>query len=452
MAVTAPSRRPVRTVGALALAVTLVGVVVGAGLFALPGELAASAGPAVAIAFFATGMVGLLFCIIAAVLGNAFPVNGAAFVAVALLLNPTSGFLMTWMLLCAMPIAVALLAHAFAGYLQALAPAVPQLPAAAAVVILFTGLNLLGTRIIVTTQAVMVAGFVAVLVLLCAGGAATGEPARLRPLAPHGWAAVAQACVPAFFAFLGFGVIIDVGGEVLRPRRSIPLALAASLLLVLALYCGVAVALVLLVPLAELAATDAALTVAAARTGWPALPALVGLAALAAAATSINGIILAFSRELYALGRSGVLPEVFARLSARGGEPAASVVLIGCLALAATLAGGEVLDYAAAAAIAILVQQILLALAMRNLDRRVPVNAGEAAFRLPQPWRDLVVAAAVLSAAALIALSLLQRPVLTVLVAVAGLIGLGIFRWRLAALGRGGVDVNERLRSQLPAP
>src|ERR1700677_4071630 len=95
----------------------IVGVVVGIAIFILPGQLAATAGPAVLVSYVIAGLIAGFACAVAARIGRAFPVSGASFVAVSRLLSPMLGFLIVWMMLVAITLGIALLSMGFAAYL-----------------------------------------------------------------------------------------------------------------------------------------------------------------------------------------------------------------------------------------------------------------------------------------------------------------------------------------------
>ena len=71
---------------------TLIGYIIGGSIFILPGELAAQAGPGVFLAYLLASGIALFVCVIAAQIGNAFPVSGANYVAVSTVLSPFWGF------------------------------------------------------------------------------------------------------------------------------------------------------------------------------------------------------------------------------------------------------------------------------------------------------------------------------------------------------------------------
>jgi APA family basic amino acid/polyamine antiporter len=72
------SRKPERSIGLLGASATLIGYVVGASIFILPGELAPSTGPAVFVSYLLASVPALLSCFVTAQIGSVYPVSGAA--------------------------------------------------------------------------------------------------------------------------------------------------------------------------------------------------------------------------------------------------------------------------------------------------------------------------------------------------------------------------------------
>jgi len=82
-----------RTVSLSSAACIIVGYVVGATIFILPGSLAATVGPAVFIAYALAGIPAILAGFVMAQIGSALPVSGAIYVLFRPTLSPFLGFL-----------------------------------------------------------------------------------------------------------------------------------------------------------------------------------------------------------------------------------------------------------------------------------------------------------------------------------------------------------------------
>ena len=374
-----------RNIGVLGATTTLVGLVVGISIFILPGVLAGSTGPAVLVSYALASLLTMLTCVIYAQIGSVFPVSGASIVSISRLVSPFCGFAGVWMMIGGAAVAISLLAYGFADYAALVFPGLERRTVAIGAVAALAGFNLLGVRSNVLVQGALVSVFMLGLCVFTVAGLVHLDMSLLVPLAPNGWQPVFAAAIPAFFSFAGFMVIIDIGGEIDNPGRTIPRAIALSVVVVVSIYLLVSLALVGTVPWQELAQIDAPVGEAAARIlpGWTATA--ITLSAIAAAASSIHGLMLGYSRDILALAQIQVLPHALSRLSQRTGVPAYSVLFMLALSLAALSAGAGIREFATLIAVALLVLQILLGLAVLALPRRMAKEFRESQFRLPLP-------------------------------------------------------------------
>ena len=82
-----------RTVDLKSAVFILIGFVVGATIFVLPGSLAVEAGPAVFLSYLFAGIPGVFACFVMAQVGGAFPTSGASYVIISNVLSPYWGFI-----------------------------------------------------------------------------------------------------------------------------------------------------------------------------------------------------------------------------------------------------------------------------------------------------------------------------------------------------------------------
>lgn len=359
-----------KKIGIVGATATVVGFVIGTSIFVLPAQLAGVAGPAVVMSYAIACLIALLLCLVTAELGCRLPVNGGSFVIVAQNVGPLPGFLIMWTMVIAVAIGMAAVALGLANYLAALLPGIAPQITAIGFITLFVGLNLVGLRTAIWSQAFLTAA------LLCAKGlffATAWIPftaARLSPFAPHGVLAVLAAVVPAYFSFGGFSVLLEIGGEVRHPRRNIPMAIAIAFVLVFAMYIAVPLLLVGGLPWQQLPALAApALTlIEPVAPDW--LVAVVRLGILGGAVTAINAILLGYSRNLAAMARAGFLPSLLARSGGPGGQPQAAIIAIGAVTVVSIAAGASVTQYATIFVVAFLGQQMFLAFALLAVTSR----------------------------------------------------------------------------------
>jgi basic amino acid/polyamine antiporter, APA family len=362
---------------------TLVGYIVGGSIFILPASLAATVGPASFISYLIAGVLTLFVCCTAAQIGSAFPASGGTYVAVACVIAPFWGFVVVWMGVLIIFTSTPALAYGLVDYLAEFFPSMVPYRVAVAVgaIVLFTGVNLLGIRTAMRAQAVMVIGFMAVLLLIGIDGLAHADAANFSPLLPLGIKPVLWGAIPAYYSFSGFSAIVAFGGEIERPRRNLPLTLAISYPIILITYTMVGIAVPGVVPWSELGATST-VSRAAARFLPPTLVFVVAAGAVLAIATSINGLILSKSRELFALAVDKVLPSHLARVGHRYGEPRTALLAMSVVAIAGALIGRSFTEYASMSVLCVMVVQILSGLTIVVLPTRMPAAFQAAAFKL----------------------------------------------------------------------
>lgn len=154
-------------------------------------------------------------------------------------------------------------------------------------------------------------------------------PRLVPPLADLGvWTAISGAGLLAFFAFIGFEDMVNLAEEVKDPRRTLPRAVFLTLVIATVIYFLVTAVAVLAVPLEELAASRAPLSLVFGHiTGVS--PVAITLIAIVA---TLNGVIIQIimaSRVLYGLARQGSVPAIFARVHPRTRTP---LIATGCVA------------------------------------------------------------------------------------------------------------------------
>lgn len=406
---------PVRSIGTFGATAIIVGFVIGVSVFVLPGVIAADVGPAVVIVYLIASLLGFLACVVAAQLGCAYATNAASFVAVADRLGEVWGFVLVWIIVGSSAVGVGLLAHGLAAYLRTLV-AVDGTLIAASSVLLSAAANLFGARTGARLQALLVAAFLTVLLIFVGAGLGHLQPSLLIPVAPAGWSVVLLSVIPAYFSYAGFFVVIELAGEVRSPERTLPRALLVSFLLVLVIYALVSVVLVGLLPWQSLRGDPAPVITAAHTVLPPAVVSVMAVTAVAAGASSINGILLGYSRDIQALAQRGLLPRWMLLHHNSMDQSSAGVLSVAVLALAAVVVSESIAVLATLAVLGILSAQVFLGLALLRrggatspartqrpgglLDRRVGVVAAwllvgvsvgaAAAVVLGQPMQLLV--------------------------------------------------------------
>ena len=227
----------------------------------------------------------------------------------------------------------------------------------------------------------MVLVFMAVLLVVGVGGVLHSRSENFLPLFPVGVGPVLAAAIPAFYSFSGFSAIVALGGEVERPRRNIPLVLLISFPTIVVAYTLVTLAVPGVVPWTELRRGNATLT----RVAGEFLPAgigtLVAAAAVCAIATTINGLVLSKSRDLFSLAVDRVLPQSLTRVG-RFGEPRTALLFMAAVAILGVLMGRSFTEYASMSVLCVMVVHVLQGVVVLVLPRRSPEHFEAAGFRL----------------------------------------------------------------------
>jgi amino acid transporter len=254
------------------------------------------------------------------------------------------------------------------------------------------------------------------------------------------------AAIPAYFSFVGFSMIADLAGEVDHPGRTIPRALAIAFVCIVFFYTLVPFTLVGIVPWTELGTMQA--TVAeAARLFTPELVAsMISVGALFAAATSLNGILLAISRDVYALAEDRIFPRQLAALRGRHNIPIPAILTVAAVGFIGTTVGSTITRYAVAAVMAIMLLQILSAAAVFALPRRSPERFHQAAFRLSPFWRVVCSGGLILISLVFIGLGTTQDPRAAQVFVMLVLLGAGYYGIRKTMLRRQGLRIEDVLR------
>ena len=371
-----------RRIGFWGSVATLVGYVIGASIFVLPAELLPETGPGAVLSYLLAGIPAVFTCVTAAVLGNALPVSGASYVAVRRCVSPAAGFSAAWLITVAAALGISLVAYGFVDYVRYFAPSLDARWTAMAVVALFGAMNLTPVSLTVAVQGVLVVIFLVVLVAFTAGGLVMGDWSRLSPLLPNGFAPVATGALAAYFSYAGLQVLIDIGGEIRDPARTIPRALAASFAIIFVVYCAFVVSLSLTLPASGVGPASAAVGRAAA-TLFPAwFATAVVVSAILAAVTSINGVLFTQARDLQALAADGYLPAALAARSEATRVPGRAVVALTALSILAVSRGASIRDYAVTTALCMMAVQALLGMAAWRLPDVLPEAWHASAFRL----------------------------------------------------------------------
>ena len=356
-----------RTLGLWQVSFTGVGVILGAGVYALIGPAAALAGPGLWLAFILAGAAAAFTAYSYARFAAMRPKASPEFQYTALAFGADVGFVAGWLMLLGDIAAGASVALGFGGYLNHLA-GTPTAVGAAALVLAAGVAMYAGIGHSVAIAAVLTAIEAAGLLFVIAVGIPSWGQLDFR-FSAGASTGIFGAAALIFFAFLGFDELGNLAEEMRRPERDLPRALFISLGVTTSIYVAVALSATALVPANVLGESSAPLALVAGKALGPQADTAVGLMALAATANTVLLLLLAAARSIYGMAGAGVLPARLASLT-NTDVPREAMIVVLLLAMGLIVAG----DLSSAAhltdAMVLIsfacVNLALMALAMRN--------------------------------------------------------------------------------------
>lgn len=331
-----------RTVSLPALTLYGIGVIVGAGIYVLIGETAARAGFYTPLAYLAASMLVALTAASYAELSTSFPVSAAETAYIRAGLRIEALATLAGLLVCASGIiSSATLVQGGGGYASSLT-GLPPLALAVFFALFLGAIVALGIElsvgVIATITVVEVGALIAIagLGLSNFGAVETGVAAHYTPFEMGAAVGVISGVLLAFFAFIGFEDMVNISEEVKNPERTMPRAIGLALISVTIVYMAIASVAVIYVSPAELAASQAPLSLVFERvTSLSGAP--VSMVAIFAALGGVIAQIVMSTRILYGLGRMGKLPGWFGVVHPRTQTPLNATFLVVAVIVALTL-------------------------------------------------------------------------------------------------------------------
>ena len=387
-----------RTVGPFQLTMIGVGATIGTGIFFALNSAVPEAGPAVIISFVIGAVTAALTAFCYAELTSAVPVSGSSYSYAYATLGEFTAWAVGWCLLLEYAVSGSAIAVSWGQYLNNFTQTVFgfQMPAAISnppgdggyvnlpgvvLVALCCLLLVRGAKESAVINTVMVLIKLGVLALFVVVGITGFHSSNLHPFAPMGMAGIGAAASSIFFSFIGLDAVSTAGEEVRNPRRTLPIAIISALVVVTAVYILVAVVGVGAQSWTKFQGQEAGLSAILEQvTGasWPG--ALLSLGAVISIVSVTLVVIYGQTRILYSMGRDGMLPRTFHRVSPRTGTPVASTLYVGAfIALLAAVVPLD--DLANLTSMGTLVAFMVVSIGVMVLRRREPDL--ERGFRVP---------------------------------------------------------------------
>ncbi len=315
------SPKLVRQMGFVLLTLYGLSVTVGAGIYVLVGEVAQLAGGLTPLAFVGASLLISFSAASYAELSARFPVSaGEAAYIEAGLKAPTLAVLAGLMVASAGIVSSAALLRGGAGYVTEFF-AVGEVVVALILGLLIGAIAMWGIKQASWTAAILGLFEVGLLLVIVAVGlmnpeqVASGFEKMADAPQAGALAGFSSAVLIAFFAYIGFEDLVNVAEEVKEPTRTMPRAIATTLVITALLYFLVALVAISFLSIDELSQSSAPMTLLFSRlTGGSGQ--VVTLVAIFAVLNGVLVQLIMASRVLYGLSRMGHLPKLFGQVNA----------------------------------------------------------------------------------------------------------------------------------------
>ncbi|MDQ1319166.1 MAG: basic amino acid/polyamine antiporter, family [Actinomycetota bacterium] len=355
-----------RSIGTFQLTMFGVGATVGTGIFFVLGVAVPEAGPAVVVSFVIAGIAAGLAAVCYAELASAVPVSGSTYSYAYTTLGELVAMGVAACLLLEYGVSTAAVAVGWSQYVNKLldnffghhlpqalsaapwgeaSPGIINLPAVV-LVGLCTILLIRGASESAKVNTIMVLIKLSVLAMFAVIAATAFETDRFAEFAPFGVAGISVAAGTIFFSYIGLDAVSTAGDEVKNPQKTMPRAILAALVTVTLVYVVVTVAALGAQPWQDFAGQEAGLAAILDRVTssnyW-------GTVLAAGAVISIFSVTLVVmygqTRILFAMGRDGLLPSLFAKVHPRNQTPVNNTIIVAVVV--SILAGFVPLGYLA---------------------------------------------------------------------------------------------------------
>jgi APA family basic amino acid/polyamine antiporter len=355
-----------RSIGTFQLTLFGVGATVGTGIFFVLSAAVPEAGPAVIISFLIAGVAAGLSAICYAEMASAVPVSGSTYSYAYTTMGEFVAMGVAACLLLEYGVSISAVAVGWSGYLNNLLdnlfgvqiphalsaapwdaePGMINLPAVI-LIILCALLLLRGASESALVNTIMVLIKLGVLLLFVVIAFTAFNADHFQGFWDTGFAGITAAASTIFFSYIGLDAVSTAGDEVKDPQKTMPRAIMGALIVVTSVYVLVALAALGSQPTEEFASEEqanAGLSVILENITGGTWASLILSAGAVISIFSVSLVVMyGQTRILFAMGRDGLLPSMFAKVNPRSMTPVTNTIIVAVVV--AILAGFVPLDY-----------------------------------------------------------------------------------------------------------
>ncbi len=338
-----------KNLGAVTAMATVVGCVIGSGVFFKPQAIYTATGGAPGlgmVAWLITGIVSIAAALTFSEVAIMIPKTGGIVTYLEEIYNPMVGFLAGWVqILLFYPAMISALAVAGGQQMTFFIGDGYVAPVAVCMIIVIIGLNCMGSKIGGGVQVVFTICKMIPLILLMIFGfvKGTGTNPIFSPMVGDGlnpMVVLGQLMIAVLFAFEGWTNVGAIAGEIKNPGKNLPIAIVGGVSLIMAIYFIINLAYLWVLPASELAGMTAPASAVAVKILGNLGGQIVSVGIIVSVFGSCNGFILSGSRVAYSLAVEGKFPfhKTFAKLN--GAQvPANAIIFVGGIGAFYALSG-----------------------------------------------------------------------------------------------------------------
>lgn len=329
---------------------TLIGGVIGSGVFFKPQAIYTATGGAPGLGmlgWIVAALITIAAGLTVAELAVVIPKTGGMMMYIEEVYGKKIGFLSGWVqALLFYPGMIAALAVIFSEQFAVLSGmAALKVPLAIVLILLVAFLNSMGSKSGSIIQNISTICKLAVLVGLIILGFVLGEGNNtvITPMTGEGVnvaSAFGQILLAIFFAFDGWMNVTALAGEMKNPGKDLPRAIVGGISVVAAVYLIINVSYLWVAPASELANSVSPASLVATRILGPAGAKVIGVGIMVSVFGATNAYLFTGSRVLYALAQSKHLPlsEKIGSLN-KNQSPAFALLVLSLIAAVYALSG-----------------------------------------------------------------------------------------------------------------
>jgi len=331
-----------RVIGLPLITLYGIGTIIGAGIYVLVSEVAASSGYHTPVAFLTAAAVVSFTAFSYAELSSKFPRSaGEAHYVKAAFSREWLSLTVGLAVVATGVVSSATIARGFVGYFT-LFIEMSDILVIAVFLILITLFAIWGVA-----ESLKIAGLITlievggiVLVLASTSESWLQPPQDWSLYIPEPsleqWQAIGTGAFVAFFAFIGFEDIVNMAEEVKHARRTLPKAIFLALIIATLLYMVVAWAAVRSLPMDQLIASEAPFADLVRSSTWLPVWVITLISLLAVSNGALIQIIMG-SRVLYGIAAQGLLPKWLGTVNHKTRTPINATILVATMVLISAL-------------------------------------------------------------------------------------------------------------------